>query len=125
MPDITPTQVLPALRIAVGGGAWAAPEMTSKLFGFTNTQESAYLARLFGVRDVALGLGVLVGGDGRRMWLTMGVLCDAADAAAGVLGLQAGASKRAMIMSTATACLATGLGIAALIGTRGASPVEE
>jgi hypothetical protein len=107
--------VLPALRIAIGGGAYAFPKLTGVIFGFdTSNQETTYMARLFGVRDVVLGVGVLASsGEARKFWWRLGILADAADAGAGVLGLKSGAPKRAMIMSTATALLAIGLGVAA------------
>jgi hypothetical protein len=115
MANISPTQVLPPLRLAIGGASWAFPERTGKLFGFTFTQESAYLGRLFGIRDVALGVGMLAGSaESRKLWWRLGLLCDAADAAAGVLGLRGGAPKRAMIMSTLTAASAVALGLGAL-----------
>ena len=115
MANISPSQVLPPLRFAIGGASWAFPERTGKLFGFTFTEESAYLGRLFGIRDVALAVGILTGSaDSRKLFWRLGLLCDAADAAAGVIGLRSGAPKRAMIMSTLTATSAVVLGLGAL-----------
>jgi hypothetical protein len=117
MPDINASQLLPALRLAVGAGAWALPDQTGKLLGInlTDNHEAVFLGRLFGVRDVALGAGALAtSGQGRRLWWQLGIVCDLADAAAGVMGLRAGAPKRAGIMATITAVAAAGLGAAAL-----------
>ncbi|MDQ6605630.1 MAG: hypothetical protein M3Z06_03690 [Actinomycetota bacterium] len=117
MPSITPQQALPALRLAIGAGAFAFPDLTGTIFGFNikDNHEAVYMGRLFGARDVALGVGVLAAkGDGKRLWWQLGILCDAADAAAGILGLKAGAPKRGHIMATATALSAVGIGIAAL-----------
>jgi hypothetical protein len=126
MPDIPPTQALSAVRIAIGLGGYAQPETTGKLFGFTATPETTYFGRLFAIRDLALGIGTLAAGKNRKLWLTLGLMCDAGDAAAGILGLQAGAPKRAMIFSTATATLAVGLGFSALTGARrGEGAAEE
>jgi hypothetical protein len=116
MPQTNPTTLLPALRIAIGVGSYAFPELTGKVFGFkdTDNQETVFMARLFGARDLVLGAGVLTSsGDARKLWWRLGILADAADAGAGVLGLKGGGPKRAMIMSTATALAAVGLGIAA------------
>jgi hypothetical protein len=119
MANISSTQILPPLRLAIGGASWAFPEKTGRLFGFTSTQESAYLARLFGVRDLALAVGVLTGSaESRKLWWRVGIVCDAADAAAGVIGLRSGAPKRAMIMSTLTAVNAVALGVGALLESR-------
>jgi hypothetical protein len=112
-----PDQSLPAVRIAIGVGSWAVPEMTGKLFGFRDlgNTETVYMARLFGARDVALGVGTIMsGGRGRKLWLKLGIACDLADAAAAGLGLAEGGPKRAMIMAGATALLAVGMGVASL-----------
>lgn len=117
IPQIPPSTALPAVRIALGAGSYAAPALVGKGFGFreTENQETLYLARLFGVRDAVLAVGVLTSrGPAQKQWWKLGIVCDAADAVAGVLGYRAGAPKRAMITSTATALVAVGLGIAAL-----------
>ena len=48
-------------RIAVGAGAWLAPNLSGRLFGLDpeGNPQASYLGRLFGARDVALGAGVL------------------------------------------------------------------
>jgi hypothetical protein len=111
------TKVLPAVRFAIGSGAWALPEQTGALFGinFRDNHDTIYMGRLFGVRDFALGLGPLAStGSGRRLWWQIGIACDAFDAAAGLLWLRKGAPKRAGILVTATALAAVGMGAAAL-----------
>lgn len=79
---------LAAMRIGIGGLAWANPELTSKLFGFTAPDgQGRYLWRLFGVRDVVVGLGTVTSsGERRRTWARVGLACDVADGAAGALG---------------------------------------
>jgi hypothetical protein len=116
MPQQNPTTVLPALRIAIGAGAWAFPALTGKVFGFnmSDSQETIYMGRLFGARDVVLGAGVLASsGDAKKLWWRLGILADLADATASYKGLRAGGPKRGMIMATATALGAVGLGLAA------------
>ena len=114
MPQNNLTKALPAVRLAIGLGAYALPELTGKIFGFdTENQETKYMARLFGIRDVILGAGVLASsGDARKLWWRLGIVADAGDAGAGYMGLKSGAPKRAMIMSTLTALSAVGMGIA-------------
>ncbi|PRC52852.1 hypothetical protein C6A85_56810, partial [Mycobacterium sp. ITM-2017-0098] len=49
---------LAAMRIGIGALAWTRPDVAAKMFGFSGTDgQSRYLWRLFGVRDVLVGLG--------------------------------------------------------------------
>jgi hypothetical protein len=116
-------QQLVATRTAIGVAAWLTPRFSGRLFGLdpdANPQAS-YLGRLFGVRDVALGIGLRSSsGAERQQWLRLGVACDLADAAAGVLAGKTGAlPKRATVLVTGTALMAAAMGIAAM---RGAEP---
>jgi hypothetical protein len=116
-------QQLVATRTAIGVAAWLTPRLSGRLFGLdpdANPQAS-YLGRLFGVRDVALGIGLRSSsGAERQQWLRLGVACDLADAAAGVLAGKTGAlPKRATVLVTGTALMAAAMGIAAM---RGAEP---
>ena len=78
---------LAAMRIGIGALAWARPEAASKLFGLPRPDGQArYLWRLFGVRDVLVGLGTVAStGPRRRAWARVGLACDVADGAAGTL----------------------------------------
>jgi len=111
-------QRLVVTRAAIGVGAWLAPRFSGRLFGLdpdANPQAS-YLGRLFGVRDVALGVGLSSSsGPDRQQWLRLGIACDLADAAAGVLAGRAGElPKRATVLVTATALMAAAMGVAAM-----------
>lgn len=78
--------VFAAGRMIVGGTSWAAPRWATNLMGLDiKAPAGSYWARLFGIRDVALGLGLLLSepGDDRRRWRLMGIVSDAADAFAG------------------------------------------
>jgi hypothetical protein len=112
---------LAGLRMAVGTSAWATPRLAGKAFGLDakDNPQSPYLARLFGIRDVALALGVLTTtGASRRQWLTLGVMCDAADAAAGIFAGRGGyLPKVPTVLVTGVALAAAGLGAAALAGS--------
>src|SRR5207245_5660578 len=50
---------LAGLRVAIGVTAWLFPNLAGRLFGLDpeSNPQAPYLARLFGVRDIALGLG--------------------------------------------------------------------
>ncbi|WCB94751.1 hypothetical protein DSM104299_03490 [Baekduia alba] len=80
-------------RLAVGGSAFATPRQAGRAFGLDadGNPQAPYLARLFGARDAALGVGLLTSsGDAQRQWLMIGAGCDAADALAAVAGGRAG-----------------------------------
>jgi hypothetical protein len=117
MAQLNPTTSLPLLRIAAGAGAYAFPDLTGKVLGLKlkDNHDAVFLGRLFGARDVLLGLGTLAStGEAKKLWWRLGIIADVADAGAGILGVRAGAPKRGHIMSTAAALGAVGLGISAL-----------
>jgi hypothetical protein len=113
-------KLLIGVRSAIGIGAWTAPRFSGRLFGLDPeaNPQAAYLGRLFGVRDAALAVGLASNtGKHRAQWLQIGMVCDLADAAAGVLaGRRGELPPRSTVMVTATALLAAGLGVAALQG---------
>ena len=51
-------RALAVMRVTIGALAWVRPDLTERLFGM-RSGESPYLWRLFGIRDVAIGLGTL------------------------------------------------------------------
>jgi hypothetical protein len=111
-------KTLAGLRLAVGAISWAAPRAAGRLFGIDAeaNPQAPYLARLFGVRDVALAWGALGSeGNARRQWLVAGLACDAADFAAGVAGGWGGYLPRfTSVLVSGTALSATVLGGLAL-----------
>ena len=72
------------LRVVFGIAALVAPRRAPRLWVGPSTAEPAgiVLGRAAGVRDLALGAGVLLA-DGRaeRAWVLAGAFCDAVDAA--------------------------------------------
>jgi hypothetical protein len=76
-------------RIAVGAGTWLAPNLSGRMFGLDpeGNPQLSYIGRLFGVRDVVLGAGVLRSPRKQKdAWLTAGLACDVAGAIAGARG---------------------------------------
>ncbi len=114
-----PVQALVGLRSALGVGVWLAPRLAGKLFGLDpdGNPQLTYVGRLFGVRDVALAYGLATSTDPQRsLWLRIGLACDVADAAAGVLGGRSGdLPKLATVLVTGTALGAAALGVAAML----------
>jgi hypothetical protein len=109
---------LAAIRMAVGIASWATPRVAGKTFGIdaVANPQAPYLARLFGVRDVALAAGALsTEGESQRQWLVAGLVCDVADAFAGIAGRRGGyLSKLTSVLVTGTAVSAAVLGASAL-----------
>jgi hypothetical protein len=106
-------------RIAVGSVALAQPALLARTLQLdlaTNPQ-LPYVTRLFGSREVALGLVTLLARDKARRNLTLaGLLVDAADAAAGYLAMQDGTvSRKAAVAVIAPAVGAIGSGISGLV----------
>ena len=96
-------------RIAVGSAALANPRLGAKMLQLdpTTNPQVPYVVRLFGSREIALGLVTLVSrGRAQRGLIGLGVLVDGADAATGYLGMQDGSvSKR-----TATSLIGPAVG---------------
>ena len=118
MAEMNGVTSLAIARLVVGGSAFATPRLAGRAFGLdaVANPQSPYLARLFGVRDAALGVGILTSqGDARRQWLMIGAGCDAADALAGIAGGRAGyLPKATSALVTAAALSAIALAVMAL-----------
>jgi hypothetical protein len=118
-------QSLVGLRAALGVSVWLAPRLSGKLFGLDPdaNPQAPYLGRLFAARDVALAYGLATAtGSQRSLWLRIGLACDIADAAAGVLARRRGELPRvATVLVTGTALGAAGIGVAALLGDQPAA----
>jgi hypothetical protein len=113
---------LSAIRLAVGLISWLAPNLGGRLFGLdpAGNPQAPYLARLFGIRDVALAVGTTQStGEAQKQWLQLGVACDVADAAAAGIGRRSGyLSPAATILVGGTAVAAALLGAQALQGEK-------
>ncbi|CAA9323185.1 MAG: hypothetical protein AVDCRST_MAG34-1561 [uncultured Nocardioidaceae bacterium] len=85
-------------RIAVGAAAYAVPERSLKAMMLDHTHhEAPFLMRIFGIRDLALGVATLLARPEHKPALVrLGMLVDAGDAGAGALALRAHAVKPAL-----------------------------
>ena len=114
----TSLKVLGGLRLAVGVTSWVAPNFGGRLFGLepAANPQAPYLGRLFGIRDVALAVGPLrARKKAQDNWIELGIMCDAADTAAALLGGGKGyLSPTTTAMLAAPAIAATALGVIAL-----------
>jgi hypothetical protein len=107
-------RALAAGRVIVGSALLLAPGAAgSRWIGdAARRREVKVIARAFGVRDLALGIGTLQALDAdapAEPWVTLGVLCDAADLVATTLALRALGVKRALpVMAVAAGAAAAG-----------------
>src|SRR3954453_4471399 len=83
-------------RFAVGAVSWAAPRWASAVMGLEiKAPAGSYWARLFGVRDAALAVGLVLSDspEERRRWRLMGTASDAADAVAAEIAARESKAK--------------------------------
>lgn len=112
-------------RIAIGVGSIASPTLTARVFGLppSDDPQVGYFARMFGVREIAIGgLTLLAKGKTRRTLVLAGVAVDGGDAATGAIGL---ARKEIPLLAggmlIGVALAAAGSGAAAALRERGQS----
>jgi hypothetical protein len=109
-------QLLTILRAGIGIGALLAPRLAVRLLGLDAHPQLPFLARLLGIRDAALAVGLqLSPPENRSLWLQLGLVCDATDGLAGILAGRRGELSRAStVLVSAPAAFGCGLGVAAL-----------
>jgi len=103
-------------RMAVGIASFAAPDATARLLGLDRAArtQTAYVTRLFGAREIALGaLTAAARGPALRPLVLAGVAVDLADAATGLAGARQGAvstRSAATLIAPAVGAVVVGLG---------------
>ena len=106
-------------RVAVGAAAVANPEFAARVLQLdpVSNPQLAYLTRLFGIRETALGLATLMSrGRAQKGMIGLGILVDAADGATGYLAMQDGTVSRKTAMAMiGPAVGAVGSGLVALL----------
>ena len=105
-------------RLLFGVAFFTAPRTSMRAVGLPGAPAAAHWGRVFGIRDVALGLGLLATrGDARRVWWRLGMLCDLGDAVAGVVSWRRGElapGAGSLALFSGSALVGVGLGAAAL-----------
>jgi hypothetical protein len=74
-------------RLVLGALALASPGVAARSFGMDEklTPELNYMARIFGIRAIALGSGYLLSdGNSRRLWQRLAFACDVSDTITGI-----------------------------------------
>jgi len=113
----TPLQQLNAGRIAAGVGAFANPTLTGTLLGIGGPTDAHLAARLFGARDIALGVATLTAAQpaAQTALIRTGLICDALDIVAALAGRRAGTLRPQLVAATiAAAGAAVAIGLTAL-----------
>ncbi len=74
-----------ASRLAIGIGAWVAPDTTVRLFGIDPGRSDRFVGRLFGAREFALAASTLLAPPSARRTVALsGVAIDVADVISGL-----------------------------------------
>jgi hypothetical protein len=84
-------------RLALGAVSLISPAAGARMFGIDRepTPELEYMARVFGIRAIALGSGYLATeGEPRRLWQRLAFACDVSDTVAGLGHLRRGDMPR-------------------------------
>jgi hypothetical protein len=118
---LTPSQARTAvvgMRFTLAAAVGLMPRVSGRLFGISADENPAapYLARLYAVRNLLMGLDMLRAGSGRELEAVAQrhAAVDAVDAAASLLGGSRGyLSPRAAWMTGSVALVAVGLGLRA------------
>jgi len=97
-------QALGIYRAFAGMSVWLAPSQMARVFAL------AYAGRLAAVRELTLGVGLLIShGDARRTWLRLALLCDLSDTLAAATGTRSGGLPAAAAARGGAATITSGL----------------
>jgi hypothetical protein len=102
-------------RIAIGATALVSPTFAGGLFRLdvTSNAQRPYMTRMFGSRELALGVVTLLArGPAQRKLGALGIAVDAADAFAGITAAQSGAVSKttgALLSAPAVAAVLAGV----------------
>jgi hypothetical protein len=105
-------------RISIGALSLLSPSLTAKLFLLDpkSNPQLSYMGRMFGSREIALGVITLASsGEARRRLVQLGVAVDGADAYTGIVTAANGSvSKKAGILLALVAAGAVATGVTEL-----------
>lgn len=110
----TGARAVAALRVGLGVAALVSPGLAARPWVGTSAAEPAgvVLGRAAGVRDLALGAGVLLaarqGPRAERTWVAAGAVCDAVDAATTLAAWRSLAAGRLLVAGAAVGAAALG-----------------
>jgi hypothetical protein len=115
-------RALGLIRICTGLGIWLDPLATGRMYGLSPDENAPaiYLARLFGIRDIALAiLASHTEGRALRLVIKVGIAVDAFDVAASVIEARSGRiPAKTGVLGGLSAGTGVILGIASLRASR-------
>jgi len=111
-------------RACIGIGAWVAPDLTIRVFGMDPALSNRFVGRLFGARELALALALLVAPPAAVAPVAaLGAAVDSVDAVGGFDERRRGnLSTQATILGPAGAVLFAALGV--LVAREAAATAE-
>jgi len=122
---MTPARTfLGVTRACIGIGAWVAPDLTIRVFGMDPALSNRFVGRLFGARELALALALLVAPPAAVAPVAaLGAAVDSVDAVGGFDERRRGnLSTQATILGPAGAVLFAALGV--LVAREAAATAE-
>jgi hypothetical protein len=123
----SPRRLLAALRLILGGVAYVAPRTAARAFAIDPDEAAAMPSaiRLFGARELVLGVAIIGRRSDSMRWLVLGTVADSLDLLTVGLGLRANRLNPATAaISAVMAGSAVGLGLTALRERAGFTPAS-
>jgi len=106
----TTIKALSVVRVCAGVATMAAPQVTGRIAGIGGPAEAQLAARLFGAREIAVGLSTLrADRASAKSLIKLGICCDVLDVVAALACHRAGSTPRPKVIATAAAGVAAAL----------------
>jgi len=103
-------KTLSVARVCAGVATMTAPQFTGRIAGIGGAPDAQLAARLFGAREIAVGLSTLrADRASAKSLIKLGVCCDVLDVVAAVACHRAGSTTRPNVITTAAAGVAAAL----------------
>ena len=125
---MSPTRMFVGVtRSMIGIGAWVAPDTTTRLFGIDPARSDRFVARLYGARELTLGVTLLTASPSALATVaSVGAAVDAADVVSGFDELRRGnLSTQATVLGLGGALLFAALGVIVAREASAAAPADQ
>ena len=125
---MSPTRMFVGVtRSMIGIGAWVAPDTTTRLFGIDPARSDRFVARLYGARELTLGVTLLTAPPSALSTVaSVGAAVDAADVVSGLDEFRRGnLSTQATVLGLGGALLFTALGVIVAREASAAAPADQ
>jgi hypothetical protein len=125
---MSPTRMFVGVtRSMIGIGAWVAPDTTTRLFGIDPARSDRFVARLYGARELTLGVTLLTASPSALATVaSVGAAVDAADVVSGFDEFRRGnLSTQATVLGLGGALLFAALGVIVAREASAAAPADQ